>query len=72
VCLITGGTRGIGLATAHRFLMEKAKAVIICSSREENVKRAIQTLHADKSLSDDARQRVQGYKCDVGISLERK
>ncbi len=33
VCLITGGTRGIGLATAKRLLDEQAKAVFICSSQ---------------------------------------
>jgi 3-oxoacyl-[acyl-carrier protein] reductase/7-alpha-hydroxysteroid dehydrogenase len=37
ICLITGGTRGIGLATAKRFLSEGAQAVIICSSKQETV-----------------------------------
>ena len=40
ICLITGGTKGIGLATAHRLVKEQA-TVIMCSSRDESVKSAL-------------------------------
>ena len=36
VVMITGGTKGIGLATAHRLHSEGAH-VIVCSSNEKNV-----------------------------------
>jgi len=43
VAIITGGTRGIGLATAKKFLENKAK-VIIFGSKEESVNKALQEL----------------------------
>jgi len=43
VAIITGGTRGIGFATAKLFLENKAK-VAIFGSREESVNKAIQEL----------------------------
>lgn len=64
VCLVTGGTRGIGLATAARFLQEQAKAVIVCSSRQESVDSAV------KSLNDP--DRVLGLQCNVGDKEQRK
>jgi NAD(P)-dependent dehydrogenase (short-subunit alcohol dehydrogenase family) len=60
VCVITGGTRGIGLATAKRFLEEQAGAVIICSSTEKSVESAMKEL--DKTVG---KERVVGVKCDV-------
>lgn len=43
VAIITGGTRGIGLATARTFLENGAK-VIIFGSREESVQKALDSL----------------------------
>jgi short-subunit dehydrogenase involved in D-alanine esterification of teichoic acids len=42
ICLITGGTKGIGLATANRFLQEKG-TVVICSSKQESVNNALKS-----------------------------
>ena len=65
ICLITGGTKGIGLATAHRLLNEQG-TVIICSSREESVKSALKSF--EKCLAKD---RVHAVKCDVTQKKER-
>ena len=43
VAIITGGTRGIGIATAKKFLESSAK-VIIFGSKEESVNKAIEEL----------------------------
>ena len=57
VAVVTGGTAGIGFATAELFAREGA-AVAICSSRQANVDKAVKAL-ADKGL------KVYGEVVDV-------
>jgi 3-oxoacyl-[acyl-carrier protein] reductase len=54
--LITGGSRGIGLATAQRFLEEGAR-VFICGLEQDEVE---QTVHALAKYGS-----IQGVQCDV-------
>ena len=43
VAIVTGGTRGIGLATVRKFLQNGAK-VVLFGSREETVNKALEEL----------------------------
>src|ERR1700687_4745595 len=58
VCLITGGTRGIGRAIAKMLLLEGA-AVAICGQRQESVDRAVSELAAETA------GKVKGKAADV-------
>ena len=46
VAIVTGGTRGIGLATVKKFLENKAK-VVLFGSKEETVNKALKKLKED-------------------------
>ena len=46
VAIITGGSRGIGFETARTFLREGAR-VVLCGSREETAKKAVDELRAE-------------------------
>ena len=60
--LVSGGTRGIGLASAIKFADEGAR-VAICSSSQQNV---------DKALPDIQKRSPEsiGFKCDVSSPKE--
>ena len=40
ICLVTGGSRGIGFAIAKRFAVEGGH-VVICSRKQKNIDEAI-------------------------------
>ena len=48
VAIVTGGTRGIGLAIARAYLQQGAK-VILCGSKPESAQKAVETLKAENS-----------------------
>src|SRR5437667_12753969 len=58
VCLVAGGTRGIGRAIAKSLLMEGA-AVAICGQRQESVDRVVAELAAETA------GKVKGKAADV-------
>jgi len=62
VALVSGGTRGIGLATAKKFASEGA-GVVVCGSSQENVDKATEEI---KATGGD----VLGIKCDVSSNKQ--
>ena len=46
VAVVTGGSRGIGLATVKAFLQEGA-SVVLCASRQETADHAVAELKAE-------------------------
>ena len=66
VCLVTGGTQGIGLGIALRFAEEGATAVVICSRKEANVSAAVKEIQAKAPKCQ-----VDGIVCNVGVAADR-
>lgn len=61
VAIITGGTRGIGLAIAHRLAADGFDLMITYKGDEETAREAV------KSLKDSGRQ-IEAFACDVSDS----
>jgi len=59
VAVITGGSRGIGLATAHR-LQQQGAAVVITGTSQEHLDTAVTQLHAGQVLALRADVRRHG------------
>ncbi len=51
VAMVTGGTRGIGLATVRTFL-ENGASVVLCGSKPQTAEKAVQTLKAENPEYD--------------------
>jgi 3-oxoacyl-[acyl-carrier protein] reductase len=65
VALITGGSSGIGLATAQRFLVEGAKVAIV-GRDPGKLEKAVRTLRRDRATHAD----VMGYAGDVARATD--
>ena len=68
VILITGGTSGIGLASAAQFALEGAAHVIVCGRAESKWTEA-QT-YLDKKLSATEKNLIQYWPCDVRVESQ--
>ena len=64
VCLVTGGTSGIGFEIAKRMAQEGGK-VIVCSV-DTNIQESVQM------LSEDGKYKVEGMHCDVANPENRQ
>src|SRR5579863_3943033 len=63
VCLVTGGTRGIGRAIVE-MLMAEGASVAICGRRQESVDRALEELKAGSAAGQGV-GKVAGKAADV-------
>ena len=64
--VVTGSTKGVGLALAREFLKTGDDSVVICSRNQEQVDKAVKLLlQENPNLSSQGRNRVGGVACDV-------
>lgn len=70
VILITGGTSGIGLATAVAFASSGAEHVIVCGRMHAKWNKAQEYIHAH--LSDKQAAVIEYWSCDVRVEDEIK
>ena len=71
IAIITGGSRGIGYATAQAFLKEGA-IVIITASNEENAKKAREVADASQEESNKVRDLAKAYEEEYNAYKEGK
>ena len=66
VVLITGGSDGLGRATAERFVLEGAK-VVICARRSAHLFQVVDEIrkHTMEHLDKDPEKKIVGYPSDV-------
>lgn len=70
VVYITGGTSGIGLASAVSFAREGAAQVIVCGRRQAKWQQA--QLYIEKYLTKDQQKVLHYWPCDVRIEQESR
>lgn len=65
--VVTGSTKGVGLALAREFLKTGDDSVVICSRNQEQVDKAVKLLLQENPnpISSQGRNRVGGVACDV-------
>lgn len=68
VIFITGGTSGIGLATAAAFAVHLPRQIIVCGRTAEKWKKAQQFLKS--KLSKNELQRIEYWPCDVRVEKQ--
>lgn len=69
VYVVTGGTKGIGFATARALLAHGAKGVLICARNEDDCNKAVQTLALEFPSS---KNEIVACACDVSTTEGRK
>lgn len=70
VIFITGGTSGIGLATAIQFALEGAAHVIVCGRTASKWAEAQKYL--DRKLSAEQKSHIEYWPCDVRVESQVK
>lgn len=70
VVFISGGTSGIGLATAVQFALEGAAHIIVCGRRESKWIEAKK--YIEEKLSSKQKNRIQYWPCDVRVESQVK
>lgn len=67
VCLITGGSSGVGLATARVFLKQNHR-VFICGRSQERLDAAVAQLHKENAVTTSGEPHLQTLAADIGQS----